>query len=133
MGAHLGDVVNTHGRNLYCKLTQPQQLEETDLVLETIGQATVLPLDRGCSRPLLPAGSCGQAGGIWLSGAMVAVNQQLPLLREKQQALWRCPVGQAEMQDKPALGCANLNTVEVEEKRSSSRRKKGGVLPLSRG
>ena len=58
----------------------------------------------------------GRNLAVW---AMIAVNQQLPLLREMQQAQWRCPVGKAEVWDEPVLSCANLKPGD---------RKKGDVL-----
>lgn len=63
------DALNTYSRNLCCKLSWPQQSEETDLVLETIVQATIPPLDQGCCRWQLRAGRRSLA-----VEAMTAVN-----------------------------------------------------------
>lgn len=51
-GVPLVDAINTHSRNLYCRLSQAQQSQEVDLPLETTGQATIPPLGQGCSWPL---------------------------------------------------------------------------------
>lgn len=102
-GEPIDGAVYTQGRNFYFTLSWSQQPGfQSQVVSPALDQGRRAGL---CSS-LAPLGRQEECACL----PIIAVNQHLPLLREKQQAWWCCPIGKADVWDEPALSCACLMT-----------------------
>lgn len=112
------DAFKTHTRSLCCKLSQPQRSEETDLVSETTGQATIPPLEQGCT-----AGHCSPQEEFDCLG-----NDCCQLAVAPPQGKAASPVEVSRRKSQGA-GSANVELCQSQYKTQ----KKGRCFPLSGG